>query len=156
MSPPLHALPDEAPCFDRWAGPSYSALLQDLISLIVMLPADGAVHGEILTHGSLGGCARVPFSVCRAEGVVPQVHVSEPVLRFPSVFIGSTHTQPLTLVNTTPVAATLMCDLMQKPEFELHLSRDAWADAGYAACPVKRIGANGEMSAVGSTRGSRR
>ena len=95
-------------------------------------------------------------SVCRAQGVVPQVHVAEPVLRFPSTFIGSTHTLPLTLVNSTPVTATLMCDLTQQPEFELHLSRDAWADAGYAACPVMRIGQNGLMSAVGSTRGSRR
>lgn len=87
---------------------------------------------------------------------MPQVHVAEPFLHFPSTFIGTTHTLPLTLVNTTPVTATLMCDFMQLPEFELHLSRDAWANAGYAACPVKRIGANGEMSAVGSIRGSRR
>lgn len=87
---------------------------------------------------------------------MPQVHVAEPVLQFPSTFIGSTHTLPLTLVNSTPVTTTLMCDLTQQPEFELHLSRDAWADAGYAACPVMRIGQNGLMSAVGSTRGSRR
>lgn len=87
---------------------------------------------------------------------MPQVHVAEPLLHFPSTFIGTTHTRPLTLVNTTPVPATLMCDLMQQPEFELHLSREAWAGAGYAACPVKRIGANGEMSTVGSTRQSRR
>lgn len=87
---------------------------------------------------------------------MPQVHVAEPILQFPSTFIGTTHTLPLTLVNTTPVTATLMCDLMQLPEFELHLSREAWSNAGYTACPVKRIGANGEMSAVGSTRVSRR
>jgi hypothetical protein len=84
------------------------------------------------------------------------VHVVEPLLNFPLTFIGTTHTLPLTLVNSTPVAATLMCDLQHLPEFELHLSRDAWASAGYAACPVKRIGVNGEMSAVGSIRGSRR
>lgn len=95
-------------------------------------------------------------AACRAEGVVPQVHVAEPILQFPSTFIGTTHTLPLTLVNTTPVPATLMCDLMQLPDFELHLSREAWSNAGYIACPVKRIGANGEMSAVGSTRVSRR
>jgi hypothetical protein len=87
---------------------------------------------------------------------VPQVHVLEPRLRFPPTLIGTTQVQPLTLSNTTPVAATLMCDLTQLPEFELNLSRDAWAAAGYASCPVKRIGANGEMSAVGSMRGSRR
>lgn len=87
---------------------------------------------------------------------MPQVHVAEPLLQFPSTFIGTTHTLPLTLVNTTPVTAILMCDLKQLPEFELHLSREAWSNAGYTACPVKRIGANGEMSAVGSTRVSRR
>jgi hypothetical protein len=95
-------------------------------------------------------------TACRAEGVVPQVHVAEPALHFPATFIGTTSMLPITLVNVTPVTATLMCDLRQQPEFELHLSRDAWAGAGYAACPVKRIGANGEMSTVGSTRGSRR
>jgi hypothetical protein len=93
---------------------------------------------------------------CRAEGVVPQVHVEEPALQYSPTFIGTTQVQPLTLNNTTPVTATLMCDLMQLPEFDIHLSRDAWAAAGYASCPVKRIGANGEMSAVGSMRGSRR
>lgn len=84
------------------------------------------------------------------------MHIAESALHFPPTFIGSTSQLGLTLVNTTPVTATLMCDLMQLPEFELHLSRDAWASAGYSACPVKRIGANGEVSAVGSTRVSRR
>ncbi|KAF6261116.1 hypothetical protein COO60DRAFT_1637017 [Scenedesmus sp. NREL 46B-D3] len=75
---------------------------------------------------------------------------------FPSTFIGAASQLPLTLVNTTPVPATLLCDLTQQPEFELTISRDDWAGAGYSACPVQRIGANGEMSTVGSMRASRR
>lgn len=88
--------------------------------------------------------------------MLPSVHVQEGALTFPSTFIGSTAQQPLTLANTTPVPATLLCDLLQQPEFELALSREAWAAAGYTACPLQRIGVNGEMSAVGSKRPSRR
>jgi hypothetical protein len=84
------------------------------------------------------------------------VHVAEGAASFPSTFIGAASQLPLTLVNTTPVPATLLGDLTQQPEFELTISREDWAGAGYSACPVQRIGANGEMSTVGSMRASRR
>jgi hypothetical protein len=93
---------------------------------------------------------------CRAECVLPSVHVAEGAATFPSTFIGAASQLPLTLVNTTPVPATLLCDLTQQPEFELTISREDWAGAGYSACPVQRIGANGEMSTVGSMLASRR
>lgn len=93
---------------------------------------------------------------CRAECVVPCVHVAEGAAPFPATFIGAASQLPLTLVNTTSVPATLLCDLTQQPEFELTISREDWAGAGYSACPVQRIGANGEMSTVGSMRASRR
>eukprot|EP00775_Hariotina_reticulata_P012144 gene12144-12282_t len=92
----------------------------------------------------------------RAEGVLARVCVQEGALTFPHTFIGSSSQLPLTLVNSSPVSATLLCDLSQQPEFDLLLSREVWASAGYIACPVQRIGANGEMSAVGSKRPSRR
>lgn len=33
---------------------------------------------------------------------------------------------------------------------------DAWASSGYDSCPVQKVGANGEMSTLGSKRVSRR
>lgn len=92
----------------------------------------------------------------RAEGVLPRVCVQEGALTFPDTFIGSSSQLPLTLANSSPVPATLLCDLSQQPEFDLLLSREVWASAGYTACPVQRIGANGDVSAVGSKRPSRR
>lgn len=93
---------------------------------------------------------------CRAEAVLPCCHVAEGLLKFPDTFIGASFQLPLTLVNTTPVPATLICDLIQQPEFDMMVSRDAWAGAGYTACPVQKIGANGEVSTVGSKRASKR
>jgi hypothetical protein len=92
----------------------------------------------------------------RLEGVLPRVGVPEGGLTFPGTFIGSSCQLPLTLTNSSPVPATLICDLSHQPEFDLQLSREVWSSAGYTACPVQRIGANGEMSAVGSKRPSRR
>ena len=88
--------------------------------------------------------------------MLPSCHVAEGSLQFPDTFIGASSQLPLTLVNTTPVPATLICDLIQQPEFDIMVSRDAWAGAGYTACPVQKIGANGEISTVGSKRASKR
>ena len=97
---------------------------------------------------------RVPV---RAEGVLPRARVEQQALAFPPTFVGAAARLPLTLVNDAPVPATLVCDFAARPEFELLLAREAWAGAaGYDACPVQRIGANGEASALGSKRGSRR
>lgn len=92
----------------------------------------------------------------RAEGVLPAVKLDQAALSFPPTYVGASARLKLTLVNTAPVPATLLCDLSGRPEFELMLSREAWAGAGCASCPVQKIGANGEMSTLGSKRVSRR
>jgi hypothetical protein len=93
---------------------------------------------------------------CRAEGVRPCVTVVEPRLDFPETYIGGGSKMSFTLKNSTPVAATLLADFTAMPEFQLLLSREAWAAEGYEVCPVQKIGANGEMSTMGSKRVSRR
>lgn len=88
--------------------------------------------------------------------MLPAVRVEQPALAFPPVLVGAAARLPLTLANAAPVPAALVCDLTGHPEFELVLGRDAWAGAGYAACPVQRVGPNGEVSTLGSKRVSRR
>lgn len=88
--------------------------------------------------------------------MLPSVHVAEGKACFPATFVGSSTYLPLTIVNTTPVPATLIADLGSFPEFDLQISRDVWASAGYSSCPVSRIAANGEISTLGSKRTSRR
>jgi hypothetical protein len=92
----------------------------------------------------------------RAEGIVPHVELLEQDLSFPDTFIGSSNKLPITLRNTAPVPATLLADFTAYPDFQLLLSREAWAGSGYEACPVQKIGANGEISTMGSKRVSRR
>jgi hypothetical protein len=121
------------------------------LQVLVRQPGHMAATLELDLRGG-----KVLKLLVKAEGVLPHVHVEQACLTFPRTFIGATSQLPLTLTNTSPVPATLMCDLLGLVEFGLTVSRDAWAATGYAACPVKRIGANSEMSAVGSTRGSRR
>lgn len=87
---------------------------------------------------------------------MPAAQVQEPALPFPATFVGSSSQLPLTLVNASPVPATLLCDLTRHAEFQLLAPRAAWSGAGYDACPVQRIGANGEASTLGSKRSSRR
>lgn len=88
--------------------------------------------------------------------MLPCCHIAESSLKFTETFIGSQSQMSFTLVNTTPVPATLICDFIEQPEFDITISREAWAGAGYTACPVQKIGANGEMTTVGSKRASKR
>ena len=82
--------------------------------------------------------------------------VVEPSLSFPDTYIGGGSKLNFTLKNSTPVPATLLADFTAMPEFQLLLSREAWTAEGYEVCPVQKIGANGEMSTMGSKRVSRR
>jgi hypothetical protein len=63
-----------------------------------------------------GNVVRIPF---RAEAVVPHVEVLQDEFVFNQVFVGSSSRLPLTLHNTSPVPATLMCDLVQHSEFQI-------------------------------------
>jgi len=63
----------------------------------------------------------------RAEGVLPSIKLEQPSLPFPPTFVGSAARLPLTLVNTTAVPATLVCDLTGLVDFELLLSSECWS-----------------------------
>ncbi len=71
------------------------------------------------------------------------------------MFVGSSSRLPLTLLNTSPVAATLMCDLTASPDFQLLCPKDAWSTDEYESCPLEAIGATG-ATALGSKFGSGR
>lgn len=77
---------------------------------------------------------------------------------FGSVFVGSSSRLPLTLRNTSQVAATLMLDLVAHPDLQLLCPKDAWSTMDYETCPLEAIGAMGGQglgSRFGSARGSR-
>lgn len=93
---------------------------------------------------------------CRAEAVLPDIKLAETCFNFPPTYIGGGSRLPLSITNAAAVPATLVCDLTKQPDLQLLLSRDAWAAAGYEVCPVQKIGANGELTTVGSKRVSRR
>lgn len=71
------------------------------------------------------------------------------------MFVGSSSRLPLTLINASPVAATLMCDLTASPDFQLLCPKDAWSTDEYESCPLEAIGATG-ATALGSKFGSGR
>lgn len=127
------------------------SIVTTLLETAVHLPCLGLPQSYCFLFGGF-----VAWPCCRAEAIVPCVHVAEGAAAFAPTVIGASSQLPLTLVNTTPVPATLLCDLKQQSEFELTINREDWSGAGYSACPVQRIGANGEMSTVGSKRASRR
>ncbi|KAF8055917.1 CFAP47 [Scenedesmus sp. PABB004] len=128
------------------------------VSLLPTQPGPFSAVLEVDVRGgkALGLPIRRAPRLSPGEAVLPAVHVAEGGVAFPPTFIGDASCAPLTLVNATLVATTLLCDLADAPEFDLLLSREAWAGAGYAACPVQKIGANGEACALGSKRASRR
>ncbi|KAI8473771.1 MAG: hypothetical protein J3K34DRAFT_497953 [Monoraphidium minutum] len=135
---------------DRARVPPEGAV-QVEVSVAAEGPGPWAAVLELEVRG--GRPIKIPI---RAEGVVPCVLVREPCLAFPPTFVGGAARLPLTLANEAAVPATLVCDLTSLPDFELLLTRDAWASADYESCPIQKIGANGEMSALGSKRVSRR
>ncbi|PNW70067.1 hypothetical protein CHLRE_17g704300v5 [Chlamydomonas reinhardtii] len=115
----------------------------------------GVLASTLVLEMRGGNVVRIPF---RAEAVVPHVEVLQDEFVFNQVFVGSSSRLPLTLHNTSPVSATLMCDLVQHPEFQLLCPKDAWSTDEYEACPLEAIGATGQQvlgSRFGSARGSR-
>ncbi|KXZ50888.1 hypothetical protein GPECTOR_14g137 [Gonium pectorale] len=101
-----------------------------------------------------GNIVRIPF---RAEAVVPSVEIDEDEFSFGTVFVGSSSRLPLTLRNASPVTAVLMVDLVNHPEFQLVLPKDAWSTDDYESCPLETIGSSGQqaLGGFGSARGSR-
>ncbi|EFJ49198.1 hypothetical protein VOLCADRAFT_90100 [Volvox carteri f. nagariensis] len=99
-----------------------------------------------------GNIVKIPF---RAEAVVPNVEIEQDEFNFGSVFVGSSSRLPLTLRNTSQVAATLMIDLVAHPDLQLLCPKDAWSTAEYEACPLEAIGPAGSQ-VLGSRFGSGR
>ena len=64
---------------------------------------------------------------CRAEGVIPEVAVTEDEFNFGAVYIGNRTKLPLSLVNLKPVPAIVTVDLRATPELQLLLPKDAWS-----------------------------
>ncbi|GLI64998.1 hypothetical protein VaNZ11_008424 [Volvox africanus] len=115
----------------------------------------GVMSNALLLEMRGGNIVKIPF---RAEAVVPNVEIEQDEFSFGSVFVGSSSRLPLTLHNTSQVAATLMCDLVAHPDLQLLCPKDAWSTADYEACPLEAIGATGGQvlgSRFGSARGSR-
>ncbi|CAD7694977.1 unnamed protein product [Ostreobium quekettii] len=96
---------------------------------------------------------KLPIS---ALAVVPCVDVVEPGFDFGAVHIGGLSRLPLTVKNTTPVAATILLDFSALTDFEMAIPKDSWSTEEYETCPLKRAHMDSDSFSVCSARFSKR
>jgi len=72
------------------------------------------------------------------EVVVPSVKMDQDEFDFGQVYIGGTQRLPCVLVNTSPIQASLTCDLSSHSAFLLDLPRDSWNPEEYDEPPLIR------------------
>ena len=127
------------------------------VSGITIIPARGRVAAgsmtevEVVLETNVPGIIDTVLSISArggktiklpviAEGIVPEVEIVEDEYQFGRVYIGGASRLPLTVVNRSPIPATLTIDLSQYPEFLVELPEGSYSATDYPEPPLRRIG----------------
>eukprot|EP00201_Polytomella_parva_P002682 CAMPEP_0175080504 /NCGR_PEP_ID=MMETSP0052_2-20121109/25548_1 /TAXON_ID=51329 ORGANISM="Polytomella parva, Strain SAG 63-3" /NCGR_SAMPLE_ID=MMETSP0052_2 /ASSEMBLY_ACC=CAM_ASM_000194 /LENGTH=1262 /DNA_ID=CAMNT_0016351219 /DNA_START=29 /DNA_END=3813 /DNA_ORIENTATION=+ len=141
-------------------GSSNSISISNSNALLSISPALGKISPEetmdldVTFHCDQEGVMNLPIEIeirggkrftvlLKAEGVVPQVEITQDEFDFGRVLLGSFMRLPLEIKNPAPVPVNLICDLTALPEFQLTLPKDAWSPEDYDQCPLRLMSATG-------------
>lgn len=107
----------------------------DTLSLdLKFTPSEAGVFQSVLQLELRGGkIIKLPVT---AAPTLPAVSIAEDEFDFGTEYQGGVQEKALTLVNTSPVDATVVVDLRPHPAFSLQLSKDDWSTTEYLHCPL--------------------